>query len=272
MHDSGQALWTAVATVSRGVCAADCVSGRNWTCLGHVSWPRPTQDGIKLTTLNIEVRDYISRSLFSQVDVSVCARNDPSCASPKAHGVTDANGSLQLQFPNQPDPLANYLGLDGYLQAKSLKSPPEIVPWRYYWGFPLSENEWDSSTDPAGRWNLALTVLTPGDAMALSGSTGITYNPMSSVIIALAVDCFDHGAPDVQIALDPQATAVKTVYGLNPADTATNGTNTFVTFANAPEGTVNVVATPLGLGKVSSRQRVDVRAGWETVVGMLPTP
>ena len=161
--------------------------------------------------------------------------------------------------------ILRYLGLDGYVQLKS----PDFPPYLYYWGFPLSEPEFQLADSPA--WNVSIKVLTADELNQLGTSLGYPYDSSASLLIAFVVDCTSHFAPGVQIATDPPSPTGMTVYGLSRSLTATDG-NGFATFAALPTGSVNVTATPLALGKVSSRQTVNVRPGWVTNVGMFPTP
>ena len=57
----------------------------------------------------------------------------------------------------------------------------------------------------------------------------------------------------------------------NPSATATDAT-AVATFFNVPPGTVTVTATPLALGKPSAHASILVRAGYETVMMLHPTP
>jgi hypothetical protein len=58
---------------------------------------------------------------------------------------------------------------------------------------------------------------------------------------------------------------------LSPTLTATDS-NGFASFTALPTGSIDVIATPLALGKASSHQTVNVRPGWVTEVVMMPTP
>jgi hypothetical protein len=58
---------------------------------------------------------------------------------------------------------------------------------------------------------------------------------------------------------------------LDKTKTATTS-NGFATLAGLSTGSVDVIATPLVLTRPSSRETVNVRAGWVTVVIMAPTP
>jgi hypothetical protein len=259
-HDAGVDLVTAWSMASGGRCASSCLGSGSWACVGHVSWPRPRS---AMVTMTIEVKDYVVGSDFSGVDVSICDRKDPECAHPRAHGSTLANGQVVLQFPNPAD--ATSLGLDGYVRLTS----PEIAPYLYYWGFPLSEPEYvlvDSF-----QWKTAIKVLTPAELTTLSNSVGIPYDPAASVVIASALDCDARGAAGVQIKTDPVYPSVQEVYDLDRTKTSTDNT-AFAAFGPVPAGNLDLIVTPLALGKPASRVTVNVRPGWITDVTIFPTP
>ena len=199
-HDAGLALESALANITGGPCAVACARGADWSCVGHRSWPRaPSSDTV---TMTIQVKDYGSGSTLPGVDVSVCDRNDVDCSSAVAHGSTDATGSVVLQVPNRVD--MGFMGLDGYVQVLSpddAVAGPKIVPYLYYWGFPLSEPEFAQTDAPA--WNASLRVLTRDELDQLGTSVGVPYDPTSSLLVAFPTDCESRVAPGVEITTVP---------------------------------------------------------------------
>jgi hypothetical protein len=217
-------------------------------------------DTVKMT---IQVKDFETGSIFHGVDVKVCARADVSCDNPRAHGSIGPSGTVVLEFPNPVD--FKGLGLDGYVQLES----PDFLPWLFYWGFPLSEPE--LVLVDSALWNLSIRVLTLDEANALGTSLGSSYDPGKSLLIATVHDCESRLAPGMKVTTNPAGPDAGEFYGLSPALTATDSYG-FATLAGLPTGSVDVIATPLALGKPSSRQTVNVRPGWVTAPIMLPTP
>jgi hypothetical protein len=259
-HDPGPD-WASFKDTIGGSCAVACGRGSDWSCVGRVSWPRPKADTV---TFTIEVKDYVSGSTFSNVDVSLCSRMDVDCQNPVAHGSTGPAGRVVLSFR---EPTVNsFLGLDGYVQVTS----PDIIPYRFYWGGPLSESHYELIDQTVG--NIAIRLFTPNDAKQLGASIGIPYDPNATGLIAGVNDCELHASSGVQVAAEPTSPAVKEAYGLSRTAMATDMSNPYALIAYLPEGSVDVVATPLALGKASSRQTVTVRKGWFTFIDMLPTP
>jgi hypothetical protein len=258
--DAGVALAVALGKVTAGPCTGACARGADWSCVGRVGWPKPTSDTVRMT---IQVKDFETGSIFYGVDVKVCERTDVNCDNPRAQGTIGLSGSVVLQFPNPLD--FKGLGLDGYVQLQS----PEFLPWLFYWGFPLSEPELVLADSPL--WGLTIRVLTLNEASAVGTSLGGSYDPGKSLLIATVHDCESHIAPGVQVTTNPADPDAGEFYGLSPTLTATDGYG-FATFAGLPTGSVDVIATPLALGKTSSRQTVTLRHGWVTAPIMLPTP
>ncbi len=263
--DAGYPAAIGLASITRGPCAGACARGADWSCVGHRNWPlpKPTADTV---TMTIQVKDYTSGSLRSGVDVKVCDRNDVDCTSWLARGVTDTTGIVVLHVPNRVD--MGFLGLDGYLQLTS----PEIVSDMLYWGFPLSEPDYALTDAPASGWNASLRVFTLEELNQLGSSLGIPYDPSLSLLIALVNDCEFRAAPDVEVKTNPGTPTVKEFYGLSTTETATDPTYFSATFIGVPVGSIEVVATPRALNQPSSRETVNVRAGWVTGVMMAPTP
>jgi hypothetical protein len=157
-HDAGSALSAALGGVAEGKCFNACATGADWSCVGHVNWQRPKSDTV---TMTIEVRDFTNRSTtYGGIDVKACDRKDLECTNAKAHGTTNEKGSVVLQFPN---PLSTgNLGLDGYVQLQSSPdagADTKIIPWLYYWGFPLSEPQFALANIPG--WTLAIQSSRP---------------------------------------------------------------------------------------------------------------
>jgi hypothetical protein len=191
-----------------------------------------------------------------------------NCASARARGATNPAGMVVFEFPNTPD--FPQLGLDGYLQlttADDAAGGTKIVPWLYYFGFPISESQYALVDVPS--FSLAVKVETPDDATQLAASVGLTYDPSAGYLIAIPTDCEFRLTNGVQISTSPVFPAI---YGLDRNSTSIDALYDFASFAGLPAGSIDVIATPLALGKPSSRQTVSIRSGWTTAVTMLPTP
>jgi hypothetical protein len=174
-----------------------------------------------------------------------------------------------LQFPN---PLSTgNLGLDGYVQLQSSPdagADTKIIPWLYYWGFPLSEPQFALANIPG--WSLAIRVVTPAELTQLGNAVGIPYDPSAGLVIAAPIDCNYLTGLGVQITTYPSYPNAKELYGLDPTNQATDSTGT-VTLGPLPAGSIDVIATPNATGRPSSRQQVYVRPGWVTAPMMFPT-
>jgi hypothetical protein len=224
-------------------------------------------------TLTLTVQSYFQEGvMLPGVDVALCDRQDVTCAHPKASGTTDPAGGVVLEFPNVAN--LSMLGLDAYLQLRTpddAEAAAKIVPWLYYFGFPLSQPQYVATDSPSAT--LAIRVETIDDANRLAASVGITYDPSAGYLIAIPTDCEFRRASGLRVTTDPSYPMVQTIYGLDRSNTSTDAVTGFASFVGLPAGSVDVIATPLALGnKPSSRETVNVRSGWTTAVTMLPTP
>ena len=241
--------WTAA-------CSTQCASGANWTCVGHVSWPIP-----KFATTGI---DFVALRAPGEVTpipglhVRVCNGGDLTCASPGLdESDTDPSGRVHLQFANANTATG---GVDGYLQIDPGDSG--VLPYLYFWGFPLSEKDW---------LRAYFGFETLADWQSAAQSAGISMDPERGMIVAFVVDCLLVGAANVSVTLSNQdAGVVESNFGgtLNgPTDSTA-----LAIFNNVPVGVTEVTATPIALGRPSSKVAVYVRKGTVTAVLLYPTP
>jgi hypothetical protein len=127
--DAGSVAFAFQGPSFDGGCAC-AVTGSQWSCLGHVSWPGPTASP---TTLTTEVVNYGTDQPVAGADVSICRFLDPTCSSPLGHGQTDSNGFVAVNVPAEA---IGGLQVDTYAQITSLA----IIPTLYFPGYPVSES------------------------------------------------------------------------------------------------------------------------------------
>jgi hypothetical protein len=239
-------------------CRAECEIGDNWSCVGSVGWPIAKGPNITLTAYVIL---YGSSSPVDGVAVKMCGSSDTTCAMPVAQGTTADGGRVDLVEPGiQP----TNPGLDGYLDLSS----PAILSTLYFWSFPLSE--------PSATFLNPVFTFAPTQFPGFLAQLGETPDPASGQVVVLAVDCFQVSAPNVQIAVTgADGGAVQGYYlaGALPSRTATATDATGLAgFPNVAPGLIDVVVTPVGLGKPSSHVTALVRPNTLTFVSAPPTP
>jgi hypothetical protein len=146
-------------------------------------------------------------------------------------------------------------------------------------GFPQTQPTWVVA--PA----YAPNSVTPDEATMGPATLGITADPSRATLSMRVYDCLGTPAPDVHVDIDPlrqdSHTSVYYPGGLAMsipagADAGTNVTGNAIFFnVLAPDAghvALTVTATPLGLGRVSSRETPGVQLGVNTEVEMPPTP
>lgn len=256
---SGTSFFTSFWPIATD-CQSACDVGENWACVGHVEWP---EISIQTQNLTVQFKDVLTGATEDGITVSMCGGTDTTCPEPVSSKQTDAQGYVTLNDPLWTD---QSLGLNGFLDIQS----PDLYPTLIYWGFPLTEVQG------------AIAVPIPAFSLedwSLIWQGGL--DPTRGVILAVAVDCFGSPAPGVALTLSsaPDAGAPNVFYlsgssptiaiSLTDTTTESNGTGAFV---NVPPGPVDVIATPAGIGRPSSRVSVSVRAGTLTEVSLAPTP
>jgi hypothetical protein len=225
-----------------------------------VSWPPTTSTSIDW---HFWARDFYTASPVPELDVTVCPFNDQRgtpCSLPQAHGTTNSQGFVSLPFDSQTigagGPVST--GFLGYLAISGLT----IRPYYYEWDFPITQSDF---------FSYGLT-LTPMGAEQLFAPFNVQLDDTNRGILSVAVyDCLGNLAPGVQILL---STADGMTRSFSPLGRETSVTDEkgLLGFVNVPAGGVTVTATPLSLGKVSSRFTSFVRVGATTSLQMMPTP
>ncbi len=259
-HDAGADGLASLLPIFRGDCSDLCAFGKNWSCVGKVSWPARKAD---TTTFTVDVQDFVNTQKFlSGVDLLACNGNDVDCTDFLAKGQTNDAGRAVFEVPNQAQ--VSGLGLNGYLQL----TLPGYVPDLSYWGFPLSEATFTESYN--AFLSDGLRLVTPADLQALATSLNMTLDPQLGIVAILVADCGIHVAPGVTVTTN--VAGLSPIYNQNSSLMATDTTG-FLAFLNVPPGTVDFTAFPVALGgKASSHVSVIVRAGSITTVAMEPTP
>jgi hypothetical protein len=277
-HAAGAALFAPVQAAYANACPGECEYGGNWTCVGRVRWPPPMSTTI---TTTVDILDFFTGKPVQGVDVcwsNTCA----TCGAPgttSATGRTDVDGSatLTLQLPANPsDP-------GTAISECMLYSSPTISTIWGFGGYPQTQKNFVAPTVNQ------TVVYTPTEVSAALGAVGVTQDASRGEIAIRVLDCMGVLAPGVQVSLDKTDSQTLVLYnGLTaaapatestgPDAGATNRTGT-AWFFNVPLAAVDssyeyvtVTATPIGLGRPSSRNGVPIHAGVDTEVGMLPTP
>ncbi|MGA7124185.1 MAG: hypothetical protein WBY94_29045, partial [Polyangiaceae bacterium] len=254
---SGTPFFSFYTTIT-SACRAECDVGSNWACVGHVRWnPVPYQ----IRNLSFRVVDILGQPQIGAT-VSMCAPDDPNCATPvSGPETTGALGEAKLVDATRSSPS---FGLNGFLQI----SGPDLEPTSLYWGFPLSM--------PDGVFAEPIFVFSTLEWTALWLGTA-QPDPSLGAITAVALDCFGEQAPGVRFALSfgDGGGEAQLFYqsGMSVVEgpTAATDVSGVAIFLNVPPGPVDVVATPVVLGQPSSRVHVNVVAGSITEVALEPS-
>jgi hypothetical protein len=254
--DAGTALFTSVAS-GLANCAAPCLLGQAWSCVGHVAWPRPT---MSQNTVAFRVIGVVDHAPVADASVTLCPnKQDPRCLPPEDTQQSDADGGVILSYT--VDPLVG--GLDSYAEI----TRNDILPTLFYWDFPLSVQHAEL---------FEVNTLTQLELTAELSQFGFTPQPGHGHIGVAARDCVFSGAVGVQVRTSLHDAFTLTLYqsaeqGLTPDAGGTDGTGVAL-IANVPAGLVTIDVLAPGIDKPVSSVLVTVRDGWAHQVIAVPTP
>jgi hypothetical protein len=230
--------------VATGACLAPCSIGEYWECAGHTTIPLAKSNK---TTFTLQLQSEVDASAVTTATVKACALSDPTCTSFVASGTTDSLGHVTLTLPMTQEPY----GFGGYFDI----SAPTFARYLLFLAEPLSEPE----------VIFPQVNIEPTSAVeALYAAAGVTADPSRGVLDVGTTDCHWTAAPHVQVHADT-ADAKTTAYypsggAYDATATSTDATGQAI-FLNLPAGTVNVTATPLAIGRTSSKTPTLIRAG-----------
>jgi hypothetical protein len=274
-HDAGAALFAPLLPVLVGTCSTPCAYGRNWSCVGNVSWPVAQSQTVAMTTF-VATGPGVTPVSGAEVSVSeYCPPSAEAGVDILGHGQTNEAGTVEFPVLSQGNrnngPGAGH-GLDGCITVTSAS----FLQTLWYWGFPLTEPAvgWMFGTPTASVSGTYVPVISAADFMALNAAAGISTPDLTRGIVGVTIfDCDLFGAPDVQVKIGSNDPDIRLLYGTSFSATL-NATDTSgeALFVNVSPGTLTLTATPNALGKPSSRVTVNVQANTFTEVLMLPTP
>jgi hypothetical protein len=280
--DGGNSFFQLFTPVSFD-CSDPCQIGENWECLGRFQWPLSPDMGLQLT---LSLATFLSGAPVAGAAVTMCApsMNDYSdasadgattgCADPVTSGTTDDAGAVTFFYAPLNRNGMSPGGINGFLDLTS--SNVGLYPTLVYWGFPFVSGLIADAIRvfPASDWQIAAVPTINAAAGPLDPSRG--------VVVAAVLDCFGDKARNVTVALSGADDAGSTPYYLRSPSGGeyslasgpgeSTDTNAAAVFVNVPPGLVDVIATPVSVGRPSSRASVLVRAGTLTEVNLQPTP
>jgi hypothetical protein len=254
--DAGTTLAAKVNADLAGACADACGIGGQWGCVGNVSWPHPTSSTV---TLSLVTTDFNApHPPIANLEVWICGALDLSCGSPLAEGTTDDNGSFVRNVSNQAN-LGE--GLAGYWKVFSSQG---YATQLLSWGVPLS----------AATFSYASSLVSEATSQAGLTALGIAVDPSLGMISTQAFDCAGNPAAGVEVTTDigDPNLQIRELYGVTGLKATATDSTGIALFVNVPPGVGSLTATPVAIGKPSSRQSIQVQAGTWSYMPMVVTP
>jgi hypothetical protein len=236
-------------------CSSDCSWGADWSCVGNVHWPNPTEKPI---TFPSEVVDFVGQTPIDDATVTLCNQLDPTCMSPLTTALpTGDAGTITFIRGSVSSPLFMYFEI----------AAPTIVPTIGFDAYPISQQ----------RLTDEIIVLTPDELADLAGLGQVTLTDGLGSAAIEVVDCRLAQAPGVALVFSASSPTSKLVYAANdsldPTKRATDVTGTAVLF-NAPvtPTTPSITVTANVGGRPVATTSFFVRPGGDTEVYLPPTP
>jgi hypothetical protein len=227
---------------------------------GQGGTPEPTCDTVvpapTVATASLELTANGLNGPVAGVTIEVCAKSDPSCASPLDAGVTDLTGAVVLTVATGAS------GFDGYFRITS----PDILTSELWTSVPIVKDE-----------SLGVVVVAPAILSILAGAYGVTLDESMGQVAAILYQCSPTGAwvdeaTGATLAMTPAAELVGYTMGQQPAP---GQAGTDVTGAaagiNVPPGDV-VVENRDPNGDVVGVVTVPAKAGVLTQIAFGSTP
>ena len=230
-------------------CAAACGTGRDWRCVGNVTYPDPVPGKVPRRFIPY---DSVQASAVAGVTLKACWFTDIPCTAPLDTTVTTADGGV-LQLPD---------GFTGIVRATAPGYPPHL----------------QIRADPivgssAAVWEINMVPKQP--LVALLDSVNMPWSENLGFIYAYVVDCSGEFSPGVQFELAPKGSASSFyIVGQLPSlDASATGKIALGGFARVQPGLPTLTAKLVADGRMVGKMVVPVQAGTVTLVSPIsPTP
>ena len=245
-------------------CPDDCAYGRNWSCVGHVSWPPAPGPTV---TATIQATDALNQNQgVPGMDAKLCYFTDTSCANPIDEKTTDKNGDVTFEGPAQNQ--SGRTGFDGFL----LLSDPNYAatdPNRY---LPALLHAFPPLT--ASNVVRQVIMATNGTLDQLAGLVNLKLDPSRGMAVLSVSDCVGRRAPGISFKVTPADPVTQILYlkgtFVDRYATATDKLGDAL-IANLPVGPFTVTATSPDAGQVAVVPAY-ARANTVSLVVVPPTP
>jgi hypothetical protein len=249
-------------------CAEDCRAGQSFDCVGRHRPPRPGSDERAVNTWHVIPGLVTGGPEAEGLRVRLCRREDLECADPEAEESTDANGTVEIEYPPPRGVAGVLVAFDGYIEVSDPMAPPRFLP-----AIALTKGSFANSTAP--EWPLELVVLAQSDLDVLEAVTETPIDVAAGVVIVSAYDCRASDrlrAVCVSYELAPAEEERRWLYGLNRealctvSDPLLSGS----AFAFPVEPGVGALSALYDGAPVSGLDRVPVRPGTVTEALLFP--
>jgi hypothetical protein len=226
----------------------------DWSCVGSVVVPTPTETSVEFTGTAI---DYMTSAPLSGATVKVCEATDLACATPLDTATTDAAGQATVTVPFGTTGFAGYFDVQqtGYLPMLRWIYPPMTA-------LPVVD----------ARVVLVMDTATVGMLAAVLGATA---DPARGHLVVSALDCANARAAGVEAEVDTADGSTTSFYiaGSLPSATATetDGTGT-AGWLNLPTGPAVITLRRADTGATVAQATVGIRAGAASAIVLSPTP
>lgn len=238
-----------------GDAGADAEPGPgDWSCLGSVVFPAPTESTADYATT---ITDFATGVPLEGVSFRACERSDEGCAAPLDAVTTDAAGQAAIILP------LGASGFDGYFDLRAAGYIPQLR-----WPFPPVTEVTATGDHPA-------VMVSLEGISSFAESVGVTLDAGRGQLFVTVLDCAGTEAEDIRGEVDT-ADGSSTLYFLigEVPDTTVAATDASgaLGWFNLPPGAMTLTLRSGDAGVEVARASLLIRAGALTTVELPPTP
>jgi hypothetical protein len=240
---------------------SDASTDPKWGCIGHVEWP--PQDKTTTVLARSHFIHAISEQPVANMDVRVCDRFDPDCATPIGTAKSDADGYVNVQVPKY---------FTGFLEL----TPPAgsgLIPSIAYILPPPDTDADATEIIPAG---VSLHIFADYELAGLLSQISATADPELGHIFALVTDCRGKAASGVTLHVGTVSPKTISYYsdstGLPSLSLTASSDVGEAGYVNLPTGVATLTTFSSEAGKQMGSYSAVIRKGSVTYIPLPPSP
>jgi hypothetical protein len=224
----------------------------DWSCVSEAAGNPVMNPNAAPLDLPIQVRDYITGIVPTELRIRACFRADVACSQPATDWLEpDETGLFTL-------PLSE--GFSGYLEITAR----DEIPALYVLPAPLTPELVQTLQ------SVAIALLPPDALLAFGQVSQLELDPGAGILSINTFDCTGPAAPGVRLELNAAAVPFSFIDGLPVAFEDTTTDDGTAGFANVVPGLAVVKGFRAASMDLVGVETVLVRAGWVSISNLMP--